>query len=297
MLYFGFYNDKIYTQNEIANILSMSQTNVSRLLIESLKLIAKKLEEKGFIGLRVCPKLQGKTKTKKEVQKEKELQKKKGKDMQTIYQYFNLYSEQQVNEMLEMLSQHEKELVKLRYGEDLNNPISGSLSKSEKDKFYGSLIPKMKRILFNLSKQSVLAEQSKNENERKNVILDIDQKIKEQDEKMDFLTSNAETIIKSDYAKISELLNASSFSEMIRVHSLKEAIIACLKLGYIDGKCFSTLAISKFLEIEQQEVIDTTKKILLAYKEIMNKIIDDAIDNIKDDNKTINESSIKTKIK
>lgn len=45
-------------------------------------------------------------------------------------------------------------------------------------------------------------------------------------------------------------------------YSLKEVMIASLKLGYIDGKCFSTSAISEFLGIEQQEVIDTKKSIV-----------------------------------
>ena len=55
------------------------------------------------------------------------------------------------------------------------------------------------------------------------------------------------------------------------------SMIASLKLGYIDGKCFSTSEISEFLGIEAQEVIDITRTVLLAYKERINQIIDGAI--------------------
>lgn len=50
-----------------------------------------------------------------------------------------------------------------------------------------------------------------------------------------------------------------------------------LKLGYIDGKYFSTDKIAEFLGIDTQEVIDTTKKALLLYKENINQFIDNTI--------------------
>ena len=57
----------------------------------------------------------------------------------------------------------------------------------------------------------------------------------------------------------------------------KEAIIISLKLGYVDGKYFSTEAIAKFLEIEEEEVRETIKKILLIYKENINELLDNII--------------------
>ena len=37
-------------------------------------------------------------------------------------------------------------------------------------------------------------------------------------------------------------------------------MIISLKLGYIDGKCFSTQAISEFLEIPEKEIISLFQK-------------------------------------
>ena len=90
-------------------------------------------------------------------------------------------------------------------------------------------------------------------------------------------SSNIESMTKEECLKILELLRTPSFSQMMSVLSVKESVIISLKLGYIDGKYFSTNSIAEFLGIEQQEVIDTIKKVLLLYKENINQFIDNAI--------------------
>ena len=68
---------------------------------------------------------------------------------ETIYEYFKDYTKEQVDEMLTKLTDEEKTLLTIRYGEDLNNPVSTKLSKEQAYKFYKLLIPKMKRLLLN----------------------------------------------------------------------------------------------------------------------------------------------------
>lgn len=51
MLSFGFYDDKIYTQQEIADKLSITQSYVSKLLTKIVKKIGYQLEEKGIIEI------------------------------------------------------------------------------------------------------------------------------------------------------------------------------------------------------------------------------------------------------
>lgn len=77
-----------------------------------------------------------------------------GKKLKTIYEYFCSYTREQVDEMLGKLTVEERELITLRYGLDLNNSISRRLSEKENRKFYGCLVPKMKRLLFNLNNNS-----------------------------------------------------------------------------------------------------------------------------------------------
>lgn len=291
MLHFGFYNDKTHTQKEIADMMSISQSYVSRLIKKIVKRLGQQLKQKGVIELRIE---EQSSKTKPEPN-QKEGGKKMAKRLQSIYEYFSSYPKEQVDEMLEKLTEEERTLITLRYGEDLNNPISVKLSKEEKNKFYGSLIPKMKRILSNQNKER--KPRKKRTIEKKNITKNsisenptLESKflveetsstsgelMKHSEIEEDHEIANVEVMTKDDYIKILELLRTPSFTKMMSMYSPKESMIASLKLGYIDGKCFSTTAISEFLGIEAQEVIDTTRKVLLAYKEKINQIIDGTI--------------------
>lgn len=72
------------------------------------------------------------------------------KKLQTLYEYFNGYLKEQINEMISKLTDEERNLIELRYGNDLENPVtSESWGKEDTNKFYGSLISKMKRLLVN----------------------------------------------------------------------------------------------------------------------------------------------------
>lgn len=74
---------------------------------------------------------------------------------------------------------------------------------------------------------------------------------------------------------------------MMNILSVKESVIISLKLGYIDGKYFTTESIAKFLEIEQDEVRETTKKALLLYKKNINQLLDNAIKIVSDETSTL----------
>ena len=182
------------------------------------------------------------------------------KQLQSIYEYFKNYSREQIDDMLLKLTDEERKLITLRYGDDLDNPISSSEWNTEyRNKFYGSLLPKMKRLLANPEhKQPIIPTEEIEQEQPINV-------------------GNDSSMSKEDYIKILELLRTPSFGQLISVLTPKEAIIISLKLGYIDGKYFSTESIANFLGIEEQEIRETTKKILLVYKESINQFIDTAI--------------------
>lgn len=288
MLHFGFYNDETHTQKEIADMLSISQSYVSRLITKIVKRVGKILEEKGLIELRQKEKTKSKTKSKEEKGK------KMARELQTIYQYFKDYTKEQVDAMLEKLSEEEKALITIRYGADLNNPVSCKLNKEQYTKFYGSLIPKMKRLLANPNKErkSRKKKEKTSETITNNLgdavaesvndkltqqIPNTGELIRQPNEEVKPAESNVESMIKDDCLKILELLRTPSFNQMMSILSVKESVIISLKLGYIDGKYFSTDSIAQFLGIEQQEVIDTTRKVLLLYKENINQFIDNAI--------------------
>ena len=213
---------------------------------------------------------------------------------QTIYEYLNDYTKEQIDEMLEKLSDEEKALVLARYGEDLNNPVFGKLSKQQRGGFYGALVPKMKKLLSNSNnnikeksekietKEDTISNQEKQEeklptkeiNEKRSYLATLEEEKKENSP----VKTNVETITKSDYIGMLELLKTPIFNKMKDVLTIKETVIISLKFGYIDEKYFSDKAIAEFLGIEQNEVIEISKKALLLYKENINKFIDHAIE-------------------
>lgn len=188
----------------------------------------------------------------KETKKETKEKQTKPK-LKTIYQYFSNYSKEQVDEMIEKLTEEEKALMEARYGKDLNNIEKTKLTRQQTNRFYGSLVPKMRRLLEN-SNQS-----------RK----------KQMEEKQESTTKekNESTL---------EQLRIPTFNQMISTLTVKEAVIISLKLGYVDNKYFKIEEIAQFLGIEKQEVIDTTKKALLRYKENINQLIDHTVEIVTD---------------
>ncbi len=227
------------------------------------------------------------------------------KKIRTIYEYFNTYTKEQIDIILKKLSEEEKSLIEARYGKDLNNPVAGKLDRKQTNEFYGSLIPKIRRRLFNSNnvKKTRDKEIETNENTLGNLktnevkaltkILNENCSYINIPEKENISTrKDIEVMTKEDYIKILELLRTPIFSKMMDMYSPKEILIASLKLGYVDGKCFSNASISEFLGVDSQEIINTTKTILLAYKEKINQAIDSAIEVMEDDQE-INLPSLK----
>ncbi len=67
--------------------------------------------------------------------------------MKTIFEIFNEYSKKEVEEVIKSLNENDKHTLFLRYGEDLENPIDTYWDKKYNSKFYGSLLPFMKKKL------------------------------------------------------------------------------------------------------------------------------------------------------
>lgn len=436
-LHFGFEEDKTYTQKEIADILFVSQSYISRLVKKIVREIGIQLEIEGLIELTEAPARVYKRAPKKvkqefkkreeekaisktaaeekepvkeiivEPAKEKEVEaikeettdiekanteseenkpkKKNRKNLKTIYNYLKEYSREEIDAMLTKLSDEERDLVRLRYGDNLDNPTtSETWGKNENVKFYGLLVPKMRRLLSNpegkrkkytrrvkssqpttlsneetLQKSSVegqsnltgnalvdegnlsgnvledegnlsgnalvdednvsgnaledegnLTGNALDETSEDEILINaLEQVIEEEQNLTDYaledednstgnaledevikpeiIPQNDENAIvhqentelnKEDYEKILHLMKTPSFEEMLRTLTAKEAVIICLKLGYVDGKYFTTESIANFLGIEKSEVVEITKKVLLLYRESINQFIDKAIE-------------------
>ena len=87
-----------------------------------------------------------------------------------------------------------------------------------------------------------------------------------------------QTTIEDEYfIEILEALKTPLFTQLMHTLTIKETVIVALKLGYINNKYFSNEAITEFLGIDQQEIIDTTKKALLLYNDQFIQFIDASI--------------------
>ena len=55
------------------------------------------------------------------------------KKIKTIYRYLNEYPKNQIDEIIKQLSKEDQKLLKIRYGNDLNDPIKTELTNAQKN--------------------------------------------------------------------------------------------------------------------------------------------------------------------
>ena len=225
--------------------------------------------------------------------------------VRTIYENLSEYSKQDINNAIDSLTDAEKDIIRLRYGDDLNNPTIGKLTKEQLSKFYGGIIPKLRRRIENPNSRrrknnstQISKIESKtvedlgavyiieDENSQNTIEKNLNDKNKTELNQENTNVANNPNLKKdpttNDCLKILKILRTSNFDDMLKVLSVKEAIIIALKLGYVDDKYFSTEAIANFLQIDESEVLETTKKVLLVYKENLNTYLDEAIKIVTD---------------
>ena len=237
----------------------------------------------------------------------------------TVYELMGDYPKEKVDEAIKQLSSFHYDILMKRHGGDLENPTFTELSKKEKNLYYAVIIPRLRKILLNsnvpvthddsieakdenlsdvkeageevtvpnIKDNEAVIESSNNESiaskddEQRTTTRGSLPEVKNQEGRVE----KSKTFSKEEYSSILKLLRTPTFEQMLKTLSIKEAIIISLKLGYVDDKYFSTESIAQFLGIDNQEVIETTKKVLMLYRDNINSFIDTAINAVSDDNK------------
>lgn len=186
---------------------------------------------------------------------------KRGSLLKSIYEYFDDFSREDVDSVLDDLNEFDKKLVFLRYGEDLDNPVSTTLfGEEETKKFYGALVPRMRKKLY------ALQEEAK-PNNKNNIKQDI------------FLTESLVTELNRDeYTKLIQILKKPDVIGVMTGLSMKEKIIVSLRLGYVDGKHFSVDAISDFLGLSNHDIIKTSVEFMTKHSDKVDSILNKAMD-------------------
>lgn len=229
-----------------------------------------------------------------------ETERKVRKSLDNLYDYFDEYPEDLIDQVIAQLDDRSKSILVMRYGEDLKNPIlNKEFSQESKKEFYNKVIPDMKRILKRLEKEKSVSHSDN--------IKDIDisttdsESIGNDDvensvaEKYPNLYTecsmnsevqmipNTKDVSKDEsnnenYIRTLEIFGSEEFRNMTLQKPMNECVILALKLGYVDGKYFSSSSIANFLGVDVSEVDAIVKKTLVEYKEVLNGMIDKAIE-------------------
>ena len=166
----------------------------------------------------------------------------------------------EVAERLEKIVDSEKELLKIRYGEDLEHLVRKPLTKEQTNAFYNILLPKIRKNL----KELELTERYK---------IKYNEEINEKNEPLSKLKTNL-----NECEIIEEISKSLLFNEIIKSLTPLENSIISLKLSDINGKTFSNDYIAIIVGVDEIKVSQTIKKVLLLYKQQINYFIDDIID-------------------
>lgn len=184
-----------------------------------------------------------------------------------IYKIIGCTKEELVN-ALSVLDEEEIELFKKRNGEDLDNPIS-ILTREESSKFF-----EVVRVL----KESINNPNYKRRNKNKD-----DKKCEQSFEKEEIIENKNEVVevkkdfTKEDYLSVLKALKTPTMKELLETLPEDVAIISMLRLGYFNGKYFSTESISKFLDVPEDYVKEAFTKSLVVYKEKINSMVDSVV--------------------
>ena len=183
----------------------------------------------------------------------------------TIYDYFKYNTKEQVNSVISRLSIEEQHLVRLRFGNDLNNPSISELNDEGKIRFYQIVVPKMKRMLIEEDEKILASNPVEEFQPPLSKLL-----VAEGYNQLIVKDQYNEEITDQDYNKVLVLLKTPEFIKLTRIINIQQTIIIILKLGYIDGKHFSNKVIANFLKIDEEQVeynIQRSINVLRVYYE------------------------------
>ncbi|MBR2827981.1 MAG: sigma-70 family RNA polymerase sigma factor [Bacilli bacterium] len=242
--YFGFIDGKPYNQYEIADILHLTQSYISRVVNKHLKMIPIFLEEH------------------KVSSKEKE----KGSKISFLYDYFPNYSKDDVNDAILKLNKKD-----LKF-------LSSWIQSDDKTTFpYQNLILKLKKILNQkeeVIKQEIKIPKKKEEVESTSIISnkkdeDSLNEIIETPKSKDISYSFHEDLFLKDATLY--FLNHSSYV------TPKEYFLLMMKYSTAFKHSYSTLELSKFLNISEEEInsilIQSLKNMKEFYSSEVQKIL------------------------
>ena len=172
--------------------------------------------------------------------------------IQTIFELFGYCSKDEVLRAIANLSEDDKKLIKLRYGDDLENPITSSeWNESCRIAFYNRTVLHIKKLLSDMNQLNSIK---------------VDNKFRDNSSLEDVIETIKENIVnRNEYFEILEMMSKPVFEEMLKVLSPKEATIIGLKYGCID-RYYTSDEIAILFNDEVETVRETVRRVLMEYK-------------------------------
>lgn len=189
---------------------------------------------------------------------------KKGKSLKTIYEYFGEYEREDIDSVLGMLDENDMSLIALRYGEDLENPVSYNFSEKQASRFYGVLVPKIRKHLEELNPSVEVENDSCDEG------LSNDRDI-------------CDDFSRDDYIKLINIIRTPEYKWVLDGVGLKNTMIMSLYFGLVEGKQFSTKAISKFFHTTPDDIENDITSNLESNRREFDFILEEASKRVVDD--------------
>ena len=163
---------------------------------------------------------------------------KKKKKLKTIYEIFNEFTKDEVNKVIENLDTESKKILELRYGSNLDNPVtSPEWDKFYAKDFYDSIIPRMRSKLIKNGKVNNVKANEKDQNAIKN---DVNQ---------------SKIVSKENLISIN-----ISLKDLLLSMSIKDIVIICLKLGSFN-KLYTDTYLKKILFINDKDIETAINKL------------------------------------
>lgn len=163
----------------------------------------------------------------------------------TIYDYFEGYSKEEIDAVLSSLSEKELHLISLKFAHNIDSIESGKMSREQTTKF-NRLVNKIK---YKLTKMTI-----------------------------DNKETQKEEITSDDYSTAKKALLDPIVYHLVSIYSMNEVMLALFKSGNINDKDYSDATLAKTFNVDPQDIENIVKKIENTYSEEYNKLKEMNID-------------------
>jgi DNA-directed RNA polymerase sigma subunit (sigma70/sigma32) len=181
------------------------------------------------------------------VNKYNEKQEKRAKNIRSkrnIYEYFCDYTEEEIDEAINELSEDEKSILADRYGSDLKNPTLNELSKKQMQCINNQILPKIQMVL--------------------------DGSYSETDDSEEWQFNERQ------YVESMKDLKRMGVESVIKGFPHEESIVLSLAFGMVEEKFFTPHEISEMLNIPEENVKETISNGLTKYESMTSSKVKEA---------------------